>query len=149
MVRMAILFAFMLAASPASAGEPSDLVKRFYDRQLDLFDAETASAHTGGSLQAFLDELAIFSRENPDYPCVDFDPLINAQDYDEEELARTLKLEEEAGDEAAVVTASFGIFGETRSVIWNLNKSDGSWKVTDIASGDGDWRFSDMICEVE
>ncbi len=145
--RATVLIAFL--ATPAFAGEPSDLVRRFYSGELSIFDEATLEKYSGQSMQAYLAELAALQAKNPDTPCIDFDPAIDAQDFDRAELDRTLKLDEIGDDTSAIVTASFAIFGEPRSVVWSLQHADGAWLITDIASADGGWRFSDMTCEEE
>ncbi|MCC0031439.1 MAG: DUF3828 domain-containing protein [Brucellaceae bacterium] len=142
-----LAFACLLFATPAAAGEPSDLVARFYSGELSLFEEAVADAHTGGSLQAFLGEVFDHEAKRDDMMCLDFDPVIDAQDFDEAELASTLVLNEEVNSDGAIVDAGFSLFGEPRSVVWTLRRIGGEWRVTDIASDESGWRISDMACE--
>jgi hypothetical protein len=135
-----------LLSSPALGGEPADLVAGFYAQERSLFD-EDVDAFAGDSLGAFLTENAQLAEEQGGMGCLDFDPTLDAQDFDEAELKRTLKLTETVDGEGAYVTASFSLFGEPRTINWTLRKIDGKWRATDIASPESGWRISDMICE--
>jgi uncharacterized protein DUF3828 len=81
-------------------------------------------------LQALIDkDLA----ETPDGEVgrLDFDPFVDGQDW---ELGG-LKVKEiyRSGDDARV-RADFANFGEPRSILFNLVREDGAWRVDEIAS---------------
>lgn len=137
-----------IAATPALAGEPAALVARFYAQELSVFDADIDS-FAGGSLAAFLEENARVAAEQDGMGCLDFDPTLDAQDFDDAELKRTLKLSEKIDGEGAFVTAAFSLFGQPRTINWTLQKIDGRWLATDIASPGSGWRLSDMVCEAQ
>lgn len=139
--------AFLMLSTSALAGEPSDLVQRFYNGELSLFNEVAMKPVAGGSLAAFLAEIRDHEAKQDDVMCLDFDPVIDAQDFDEEELKTSLRLDENTSGDGSAVTANFTVFGEPRGVVWSLQKLDGAWRVNDIASDEGGWRISDMTCE--
>jgi hypothetical protein len=83
-------------------------------------------------------------------PCIDADPALDAQDFDQNELSKTLELSEAVTGDAAEVTAKFRLFpdgeGVDREMAWSLKKIDGKWKVADIASKTNGWRLSELEC---
>lgn len=137
-----------LASTPALAGEPADLVARFYAFEVSMFDDDT-SGFAGGSLAAFLEENRTLAATQDGMGCLGFDPVIDGQDFDDNELKRTLKLAERIDGDGAFVTATFLLFGQPRTINWTLQRIDGKWLATDIASPDNGWRISDMACEAE
>lgn len=137
-----------LASPPALAGEPADLVARFYAFEVSMFDDDT-SGFAGGSLAAFLEENRTLAATQDGMGCLGFDPVIDGQDFDDNELKRTLKLAERIDGDGAFVTATFLLFGQPRTINWTLQRIDGKWLATDIASPDNGWRISDMACEAE
>lgn len=137
-----------LASAPALAGEPADLIARFYAFEVSMFDDDT-SGFTAGSLAAFLDENRKLAVAQDGMGCLSYDPVIDGQDFDDNELKRTLKLEENIDGDGAFVTATFLLFGQPRTINWTLQRIDGKWFATDIASPANGWKISDMACEAE
>ena len=144
------LVATALAAAawqPAFAGGPSDAVRFFYD---DI-GSETLPENRDLFIARAREQLDANERaeEGGEGACVDFVMAIDAQDYDEAEIARTLTLSEAFSRGDAVVSAEFMVFGEPHLVQWILMDEDGddSWKVADIAAPNSGWRLSDMECE--
>ena len=84
------------------------------------------------------------AKNHPDeVPCIDFDPGLDAQDFDQKSVSKTLKLTEAADGDSAEVTATFNLFSEgdesKREMVWSLKKIDGRWKVADITSKTSGW----------
>ncbi len=75
---------------------------------------------------------------------VNFDPLINAQDYDIAEISISDALVE--GDSALVI-ASFDNFGEPQEIRFTLVHRAEGWKIDDIEtrSGPYPWRLSELL----
>ena len=75
---------------------------------------------------------------------IDFDPFINAQDYEIKDIA----IGDAAidGDEA-MVTATFTNFGEPQEIRFTLVRLADGWKIDDIESlaGDYPWRLSELL----
>lgn len=140
----------LMSATVAFAGPASDAVKFFYAPDAN----ETDPANRTRFAEPALSKLAEYDRsaEAGELGCIDWVMAIDAQDVDEAELARTLKLEEQVTGDDATVTAHFSLFpapddGE-RTVVWTLKKVDGAWKVSDIASPDSEWRLSQLECSL-
>lgn len=138
----------MLLPAPASAGPASDAVRFFYappnfegDRALrDRFVDPARAIFEANDKMSSGEEVG----------CIDFGLAVDAQDYDEAEIARSLDLSEETSGATAEVTATFRLFpdeqGSRREILWSLAREDGEWKVSDIASLSGDWRLSEFDC---
>ena len=155
MKRMVLLAVLSLAAPMAAfAGPPSDAVRFFYVPEVK-FEADSAYRDRFTEPVAKLFELndqAI--RKNPDeVACIDFDPGLDAQDYDDAAVGKTLRLSEKVDGDSAEVTAKFRLFpdgvddeGSEREMLWSLKRIGGQWKVSDIASVTNDWKLSELQC---
>jgi hypothetical protein len=75
---------------------------------------------------------------------VNFDPLINAQDYDIDDIVISAPLVE--GDNALVI-ASFNNFGEPQEIRFTLVRRAEGWKIDDIEtlSEPYPWRLSELL----
>ena len=144
--------AFLAAPAGACAGQASDLVKFFYVPEV-RFEADAAyrDRFTRPVTKLFeLNDEAV--RKNPDQiACIDFDPGLDAQDFDQATVTKTLKLREALNGDEGTVTATFDLFpdaeqGAGREMIWSVKKIDGKWKVADIASKTSDWTLSQLEC---
>lgn len=140
----ALAFAPFLVAAPALAGPAADAVRFFYDHPGVELEAQNRDRFTGPA-RAFLDANDRSWEENGEV-CLDFSFAIDGQDFDEEEVAGTLVLGEAARGAGALVTASFSLFGEPRSVEWSLALDGGAWKVEDVAAPGSGWRLSEFSC---
>lgn len=144
---MRIFLAFVLAvtAAPAFAGPVSDAVQFFYSNVGAEFDP--------ANRDRFIDPAkAVFdATEKLGEPCIGFAVAIDSQNYDEAELARTLRLVEEVNGDQAMVTASFSLYPgdpeNDREIVWELKQVGGEWKVFDIGQANGAWRLSELNCE--
>jgi Protein of unknown function (DUF3828) len=134
-------FLFAALAFPAFAGEPSDVVKYFYDNPDEALNAGNPRLGT-----AIADVLKA-NAANDEEPCIDFSPVMDAQDWDENEVKDSLKLDEKLDGDAAAVAATFKLFGEDRTVDWALAKQADGWKVVEISSKVGEWALSKFECK--
>lgn len=147
-----LLFALSILTYPgaALAGPASDVVMFFYSPVKFAADPQYRDRFTDPVVKLFqLNDAAI--KKHPDeVACIDFDPALDAQDYDDKTVADTLKLSEAIDGDKATVTASFNLFAEgddsKREMIWDLRQVDGSWKVADIASRSNSWKLSELGC---
>lgn len=141
MRRLCLLLMFAASCFPAFAGEPSDVVKYFYESPDEAFNIENAKL--GEPILKVMKAHAA----NDEEPCVDFSPVMDAQDWDAKEVKDSLKLDEKRDGEAASVAATFKLFGEDRTVDWALAKQADGWKVTEISSKVGEWVLSKFECK--
>jgi hypothetical protein len=146
MLALAIVIAVPIGAK---AGEPSELVKRFYDQVGLEFEPSGRALFTPPASDV-LEQSDKMSKGGEEVGCIDFGLAVDGQDYDDAEIARTLKLDEKVDGENAAVTASFNLFvGDdtaTRQIQWILKRVGGDWKVADISSATSDWKLSEFDC---
>lgn len=147
---MLFIAAAMLVAtlSAAHAGEPADAVHPFYTKVASEVDPEFRAKFIDPAKSKFEENDKLLSNGEA---CIDWVLSIDAQDYDEKVLAKTLKLSEKEDGDKATVTGTFDLF-ENRpdsagEVVWSLEKVDGEWKISDIASKTGDWKLSELDCQ--
>lgn len=152
-MRPIVLAAALSIALPAAAfaGPASDAVKFFYVPVVKFeADEQYRDRFTEPVTKLFdLNDRAI--KKNPDQvACIDFDPGLDAQDFDQKTISKTLKLSETLDGDTAQVVASFELFPEgddsQREMHWSLKKVDGRWKISDIASKTSDWTLSQLEC---
>ena len=152
-MRLTVLVAALSIALPvaAFAGPASDAVKFFYVPAVKFeADEPYRDRFTEPVAKLFgLNDQA--TKKNPDeVACIDFDPGLDAQDFDQKSVSKTLKLSEKLDGDNAEVTASFSLFSEgddsKREMVWSLKKIDGKWKISDIASKTSDWTLSALEC---
>jgi hypothetical protein len=141
----------ILSPMAAVAGPASDAVKFFYTPEVKFeADAQYRSRFTEPVTKLFeLNDAAI--AKNPDQlACIDFDPGLDAQDFDQATIDKTLKLSEQVDGDTAQVTAAFNLFpGDDdpgREMLWSMKKIDGKWKIADIASQSNNWKLSELGC---
>jgi len=135
----------VITTAPAIAGEPGDAVRYFYENLGAESDLENRDRFTGPALDFLNAADAAWVRDETN--CIEFGFAIDAQDFDEAEIANTLKLDETVDGDTASVVAKFDNFGQPTEVEWTLSQSAAGWQVTDIASEANQWRVSSMSCE--
>jgi hypothetical protein len=128
-------------AIAAQAAEPADIVKYFYENPDEAFN--TDNPRLGEPIIAVMKAHAA----NDEEPCIDFSPVMDAQDWDAAELKGSLKLDEKLDGDSAAVAAAFKLFGEDRTVDWALTKQADGWKVVEISSKVGEWVLSKIECK--
>jgi len=146
MLKYLVALSMLVAATaPAAAGEASDAVRVFYDDPAALSDPDKRALFTGPALDFLNAADAAWDRDET--VCIDFGFAVDAQDYDDAEILRTLQLDETVSGNAASVIAQFDNFGQPTRIEWTLSKDADNWLVSDIASQANQWRVSNMVCE--
>jgi hypothetical protein len=152
-VSLAVAAACLAFPSLALAGPASNAVRFFYAPTVRFeADAQYRDRFTEPVTKLFaLNDEAI--RKKPDeVPCIDFDPGLDAQDFDQKTVNRTLKLDEHVDGDSAEVVATFTLFPEGddagREMHWTLKKVDGKWKIADISSKTSNWTLSQLECMI-
>lgn len=148
MRRSIIVTLASLWALPALAGPASDLVRFFYVPVQWEADPNFRDRFTGPAKALF--DLNDKTPEG-EIGCIDFGPGIDAQDYDDETIKKTLKLSEDVKGDSATVTATFTLFPDQseearREIRWVLAKEGGAWKIADIVSVTNGWKLSELEC---
>jgi hypothetical protein len=146
-----LAFAVVAATlTAAHAGDAADTVRSFY--------ADVEFEADPGFRDRFIDPARARFEENDalssngeEVGCIDFVLAIDAQDYDEKELAKTLQISGDDESDSATVTAKFSLFegqpDSDRQIVWSLKNVDGDWKVSDIESKTNDWKLSEFECK--
>ena len=94
------------------------------------------------TLKQLWDEAAAKSEES-EAPILDFDPIINGQDY---EITDFLIADPVVEGDAATVAVSFSNFGEPQELHFELIRRAEGWKIDDIeAIGEAPWRLSELL----
>ncbi len=145
---LAIAALLATTAVPALAGPASDAVRFFYVPVKWEADAQYRDRFTGPAKTLFdLND----KMPSDEIGCIDFGPGVDAQDYDDEAIGKSLKLTEQVNGASATVTASFMLFADNdadgkREVQWSLVNEGGKWKIADIASLSSGWKLSELEC---
>jgi hypothetical protein len=142
---LVLMSVFALPTAPALAGDPSLAVQYFYDNLSAETGLENRDRFAGPALDFLNAADAAWDRDET--LCLDFGFPVDAQDYDDAEIARTLKFEETVDGDTANVVAHFDNFGEPTEVEWTLVQKSAGWQVSDVASTANDWRLSTFSCE--
>jgi len=151
-MKLQLATVFLLLAGPAFAGPASNAVKFFYAPDVKFeADAKYRDRFVEPVTKLFeLNDEA--QRKNPDQvACIDFDPGLDAQDFDQKTVSRTLSLVESLNGDEGTVTATFDLFpdaeeGGAREMLWTVKKVGGKWKIADIASKTNGWTLSQLQC---
>jgi hypothetical protein len=144
-----VAFALLLPTA-ALAGPASDAVRFFYDEPTFEPDPSVRDHFVDPAKTKFEQNDALSG--DGDAGCIDWVLAIDAQDFDDATLKKTLKLEESVNGDEAEVEATFTLFPDdkdtsTRDVLWTLKDVDGDWKVADIESKTSDWKLSELDCQ--
>lgn len=79
--------------------------------------------------------------------CIDTNPFVDAQDYDIDEITRTLTVTaNRAANGQMLVEVDFDSFGEREYLVWTLVGSSGYWQVSDIEGSDPGSRLGAIRC---
>lgn len=146
-----ILIAAALLLGPMAAtlaapvfDDPRALIEYVYAPYLNESDPfpDDPSEVYSPTLKQLWDEMSAKSEES-EVPIIDFDPIINAQDY---ELTDFLVADPVIEADSATVVVSFSNFGEPQELHFELIRNSGGWLIDDIeAIGDTPWRFSELL----
>ena len=148
--RLVLAFAALLFWPAATlAGPASDLVRTFYAPVGFEADPKLRDRFVDPA-RSILDQYDRSSSGGTEVGCIDFVLAIDAQDFDQGEINRTLVFDESVSGDTTTVTATFKVFPDDpmsrRKIEWSLKQVDGAWKIADIASRAHDWRLSTFDC---
>lgn len=83
------------------------------------------------------------NQRNEPLPAIDFDPIVDGQDWEITEVA--VAVTQEPADGKAEVTASFKNFGESVSLIYELKEEGGGWRVDNIRGAH--WTLRQLLAD--
>jgi hypothetical protein len=128
------------ATPPADASDPAATIRPLYDRYLTPnaeFPDFEHQAPWSRDLWAQLSAMSARSQALNE-PILDFDPLIDAQDYELSNLNVTT--DGVVADSHAVVRAAFLNGPRAAEVVFDMIWEDGAWKVDNMRGGGWDLR---------
>lgn len=144
-IAAALLLGPMAAALAAPVfDDPRALIEYVYAPYLNESDPfpDDPSEIYSPTLKQLWDEMSAKSEES-EVPIIDFDPIINAQDY---ELTDFVVADPVIEADSATVVVSFSNLGEPQELHFELIRGGGGWQIDDIeATGDNGWRFSELL----
>lgn len=148
----AVLLWSGLAALPALAQSPEDIVRWIYQShaQPGPNNGVHFLASPAQRAQFFSRRMVAFFEANDSHgddlatACLDFALDIPGQDFDAQEIARTLSISSTGTAGRQSVTAAFTTFGEPARIVYDFISEDGFMRIDDIA-GPG-WRVSLIPC---
>lgn len=152
MLRIAALAAAILLPTQAIAGTPSEAVAYFYAPLKYLPDIEFRERFVDPAKSLFAQNDKALNADE-EVPCFEASPAIDAQDYDDVTVEKTLKLTETVSSDMATVKATFTLFpgpeteDSKREILWSLRQVNGAWLVSDLESLTAKWKLSDIKCE--
>lgn len=148
----AVLFWTGLAIAPALAQTPEDIIRWIYQSHTRPGPANGTHHLSSPSQRAqfFSRRMVAFFEANDSYgndlanACLDFALDIPGNDFDAQEILRTLSVTSAGNADRSSVTASFTTFGQPAQIIYDFISEDGFMRIDDIA-GSG-WRVSLIPC---
>ncbi|MDU9002357.1 hypothetical protein [Sedimentitalea todarodis] len=139
-------------ATAAPAQTPEDIIRWVYQSHTQT-GPQSGIHHLASPAQRaqfFSRRMVAFFEANDSYgndlasACLDFALDIPGNDFDAQEIARTLSVSSTGDAEQTSVTASFTTFGQPAQIIYDFISEGGFMRIDDIA-GPG-WRVSLMPC---
>ncbi|MET0181328.1 MAG: hypothetical protein ABW199_00425, partial [Caulobacterales bacterium] len=140
-VVLAMLAACVIACSPPAGDDPVSTVEPLYQSYLDGQNPPDLAnaAPWSNEMRDLLRQMKDASKEQ-EGPVIDFDPLIDGQDFEITDL--TVSVEEPPANGRAVVEAKFKNFGEDVQVHYDLVE-DGGWRVDNIRTRS--WSLRELL----
>ena len=136
--------ALAVFATPAFAQDIKEAVQFFYNEPGSELATENRDRFVGKAREV-LD--AADKEANSDAgPCIGFMLSVDGQDFDEDELKKSLNLSGAMAGDSGSVQATFKQFGEDAKVYWTLEKVGDEWKISNIDSPKNGWKLSDIDC---
>jgi Protein of unknown function (DUF3828) len=145
MKRIILTLAFSLMSGIAFAAQPMDVVTPFYADPGSELGAENVDKYTGKANEV----MKLSNEPTEEGACIDFMMSVDAQDFDEDVLKKSLNITEALAGDQATVVATFKLFKEDtedKEIDWEMEKVDGAWKIADIYPKDKSWQLTKMEC---
>jgi len=144
-VATGLFLALTSLAAAQTYADPSELLEAFYAPYFSGDFPEDESQFRSAELQALYDRDAEITPEG-EMGALGFDPFIDGQDYELTEFE--IGAAGIAGDYASA-DVTFKNFGEPRSLMFEMVREDGGWKIDDVVSNnpDNEYRLSDIFAE--
>ena len=139
---LSFLFATAAVAQPPVFDDPKGLIAHAYAPYAAGGFYEDLTSLFSPTLRQLWDDMAARS-EAADMPIIDFDPLVNGQDF---EVVDLVIADPVVGGDTATVAVSFLNFGDPQELRFTLVRRAEGWKIDDIqALGENSWRLSELL----
>jgi hypothetical protein len=139
---LSFLFATAAAAQPPIFDDPKGLIAHAYAPYVTGGFYEELTELFSPTLKQLWDGMAARS-EAADMPIIDFDPLVNGQDF---EIVDLVIADPVVGGDTATVAVFFLNFGDPQELRFTLVRRAEGWKIDDIqALGENSWRLSELL----
>lgn len=136
-----------LAVGTASAETPETIVRGIYAGGLTQSSIGRLRAPENRARYFQPGLVRLFAADDKtENLCIDFAITSSGNDYDDREIARTLRIETKAGDNRAAVDVRFRNFGKPNHIRYDFVRVGELWKIGDIASLSHRWRLSKLRC---
>jgi hypothetical protein len=143
---LAAAFAFLTACGPAPGGDPVGTVQALYDPYLSnqnpkpFLDAAPLTSELHDMMKTAQEQAS--ARGEPTV-VVDFDPIIDGQDWELSDL--NVELVEPAQAESAQVRARFKNMGEDVALTYDLVRQGGGWRIDNIEGAN--WTLRQLLAD--
>jgi len=146
LIGLALGIGIVLAnGSAALAGEPSEVVRQFYDKPGLELEASARGNFLDPARKVLNQNDEI--RQGGEEGCLDPHLPFNDTNFDPAEVLKTLQFEELVTGGEATVVVKFKAEGQLQAVQWRLKDIGGRWRIFDIVSLTKDWALSRFQCE--
>ncbi len=145
MKHILFMLSLIFVSSTAFAAQPMDVVTPFYSDPGSELGAENLDKYTGKANEV----MKLSTDSTNDGACIDFMMSLDAQDFDDDVLKKSLNITEALAGDQATVVATFKLFKddkEEKEIDWEMEKVDGAWKIADIYPKDKSWQLTKMEC---
>jgi Protein of unknown function (DUF3828) len=141
---LALLLPLVLsAAAPPPASDPAEVIRQLYrdhqpwkGKRVEYNDPAVAARYFDDSLIALFGKDREQSERNKDLPCLDFDPILQAQDFDEAGITEPRIRAVPRGKDVAYEVTFTGRSKEWKNwsvrAIYLLERTRNGWRVHDI-----------------
>lgn len=148
MRRLALALTLILAGitSAFAYDTPKALLEALYFPYFQGYDYDWSDWHQTDFRSKALN--ALFEKDAAETPDdeigrIDFDPYINAQDY---EITDFKIGEAKITGDTATVEVKFKNFGDAQDIVFSLVNEDGGWKIDDVESkSDPTYRLTELL----
>lgn len=139
-----------VSAAPVSAKKQTNeqpkiaLIKQFYSDYLnEHYDEKKIEKYYSADLNQLFVRDAELAEQKEEIACLDFDYVVQGQDYDEKEILKTLKV---SMTPKGWVRASFKNFNENQQIDYQVQCKGNQCQIEDLSEPEGSLKRSLAAC---